>query len=148
MSKKFKFQLQPVLDQRKKIEDQKQQIVALRQRAHDEAQNELERLNTDFNTATAELRTLHKGLSSDQLRLHYAHLQFLDRSIIAQIRVLAERRVMLDRARADLLAASKERKVVEKLKERRHEAFVAEELRVEQQELDDGNARRFSRAAL
>lgn len=148
MAKRFKFPLQPVLDQRQKIEDQKMQVVALRQRAHDDAQRELERLNTDFNDATRELREQHKSLSADALRLHYAHLQFLDRSIIAQIRVLAERKVMLERARQELLAASKDRKVVEKLKERRHEAYVAEEQRQEQLALDDGNARRHGRVAL
>ncbi len=147
MGRRFKFSLQPVLEQRKRVEEEKQQAVAQRQRELDRSEAELKRLNDDFRSSSDSLRTNHRGLDGEQLRLHYAHLQFLDRAITAQIRVVAERRLTLDRARNDLLEASKERKVVEKLKERRHEAFVAEELRIEQNELDDGNARRYGRAA-
>jgi flagellar protein FliJ len=143
--KKFAFALQPVLDHRKRIEDEKQLVVAQRQRALDEAERELERLNREFRSHAAMLREKHKKLETRELQSIYAHLQFLDRCTVAQIRIVAERRVALDRARAELLEASKEKKIVEKLKERRREAFVVEEQRVEQKELDDGNARRFGR---
>lgn len=143
--KKFKFRLQPVLDHRKRIEDRRQLIVAERKRAHDEAQRELNRLNDEFRRHAELLRSRHSELQTGELQSIYAHLQFLDRCTVAQIHVVAERRVALDRARADLLAASKEKKIVEKLKERRREAFVVEEQLIEQKELDDGNARRWAR---
>jgi flagellar FliJ protein len=146
MAKGFNFNLQPVLEQRTRIEEQKQQIVAQRQHALDDAERELARLNDDFREHSDALRSEHRNLDAEQLRMHYAHLQYLDRVILAQIRVVAELRVMLDPALGDLLQASRERKVVIKLKERRHEAFVTEELRVEQNELDDANARRHGRA--
>jgi flagellar FliJ protein len=146
--KKFAFRLQPVLEHRERIEDEKQQTLAVKQRALDESERELARLNDDFRAHANGLRERHKALTADELRLHYAHLQFIDRSIVAQIHVVAERRVALDRARIDLLAASKDRKVVEKLKDRRREAHSVEELRVEQNELDDANARSYSRALL
>lgn len=146
--KKFAFSLEPVLEQRKRIEEEKQQIVAHRRLAADEAESELKRLNDEFRTSSDALRENHRGLDAETLRLHYAHLQFLDRTIVSQIQIVAERRVALERARADLLAAAKERKVVEKLKERRREAHVAQEARIEQNELDDGNARRQARAAV
>ena len=146
MAKRFAFNLQPVLEHRKRIEDEKQQVVAQRQRALDLAQAELDRLNAEFRRHSEALRDQHRAFDGEELRLHYAHLQYLDRVILAQIRVVAERRVALDRARADLLAASKERKVVEKLKERRYEDYVSENQRIEQNELDDSNARRFGRA--
>ncbi|HZZ00074.1 MAG TPA: flagellar export protein FliJ [Candidatus Baltobacteraceae bacterium] len=141
MRKKFSFTLQPVLDHRKRIEDQKQQTMATRQRAWDEARRELDRLNDEFRTNSRDLRERHRELEVEELRLRYAHLQFLDRSIDAQIKAVAERQVALDRARKDLIAASKNRKVVDKLKERKHVAYTVEELRLEQIELDDGNAR-------
>ena len=146
--KRFNFALQPVLDHRKRKEDEKQLIVAARKRAVDEAEHELARLNEEFRSHTIALRTKHKQLDVREMQSFYAHLQFLDRCIVAQIRIVAERRVALDRARADLLAASREKKVVEKLKERRREAFVLEEQRIEQKELDDGNARRYGRVQI
>jgi flagellar protein FliJ len=143
--KRFSFALQPVLDHRKRIEDEKQLVVAVRKRALDEAEAERARLDNEFRRHAAILRDKHSELETRELQSIYAHLQFLDRCIVAQIRIVAERRVALDRARNELLAASKEKKVVEKLKERRREAFVQEEQRVEQKELDDGNARRYER---
>lgn len=143
--RRFAFALQPVLDHRKRIEDEKQLVVAARKRALDEAERELARLNEEFRKHALMLREQHRELQTSDLQCIYAHLQFLDRCIVAQIRIVAERRVAVDRARADLLAASKEKKVVEKLKERRREAFVKEEQRVEQKEFDDGNARREGR---
>ncbi len=147
MPKKFAFSLQPVLEHRKRIEDEKQQAVAIRRRAHEEAQHELARLDDEFRTCAALLRESHRQLTIEDLRLHYAHLQFLDRSIEAQSRLVAERRAALDRARNDLIEASKNRKVVDKLKDRRRSAFVAEEMRIEQIELDDNNARRHGHAS-
>jgi flagellar FliJ protein len=145
-AKRFVFPLEPVLEHRKRIEDEKQQTLALRRKAHDDAKRELERLDGEFRTCATRLREHHRELASDDLRLHYAHLQFLDRAIEAQRRLVADRYAAMERARQDLVTASKDRKVVDKLKERRRIAFVAEELRVEQIELDDGNARRHGRA--
>ncbi|MBV8582671.1 MAG: flagellar export protein FliJ [Candidatus Eremiobacteraeota bacterium] len=145
--KKFVFALQPVLEHRKRVEDQRQQTMALRQRAWDEAKRELDRLHDEFRSNARELRERHGEFDVEELRGRYAHLQFLDRTIDAQIKTLAERQVALERARRDLVAASKDRKVVDKLKERRREVHSAEELRVEQIELDDGNARQEDRLA-
>jgi flagellar protein FliJ len=143
--KRFTFRLQPVLDHRKRIEDQKQLVVAARARSLDEAERELARLNEEFRKHSMMLRDGHKKFETRELQCIYAHLQFLDRCIVAQIRIVAERRVALDRARTDLLEASKEKKIVEKLKERRREGYVLEEQRMEQKEIDDGNARRHWR---
>jgi flagellar FliJ protein len=146
--KRFRFALQPVLDQRQRIEDEKQMIVAAKRRSLDEAEAELQRLNEEFRENADVLRSRHSELDTEELRLTYAHLQFLDRCIVSQIKVVAERRVALDRARAELLEASKERKAVEKLKERRREAHDTEAARLEQNEIDDGNARRYGRSVV
>jgi flagellar FliJ protein len=144
--KRFSFNLQPVLDHRQRIEDEKKQTVALRQRASDEAKAELDRLNAEFREYSVLIRTQHRAFDAESLRAHYGHLHFLNRVIDSQIRVLAERRAALDRARVDLIAAQKGRKVVDKLKDRRKAAYAAEEMRIEQSELDDANARAYGRA--
>jgi flagellar FliJ protein len=143
--KRFTFNLQPVLEHRQRIEDEKKQTVAVRQRAVHDAKAELDRLNEEFREYTARIRTQHRALDAEGLRSHYGHLHFLNRLIDAQIRVLAERRAALERARQDLIAAQKQRKVVDKLKDRRKAAFVAEELRIEQSEIEDANARAYGR---
>jgi flagellar FliJ protein len=145
--KRFRFPLQPLLDHRQRIEDEKQQILARKRTALDEAERELKRLTEAFRLGSQSLRVRHAHFDSEELRLHYAHLQFIDRCVVAQIHVVAERRVAMDRARAELLVASKDRKVVEKLRARRREAHAVQATRADQIELDDANARQHARSA-
>ncbi len=148
MARRFRFRLQPVMEHRQRIEDEKKQVVALRLRAHVEACAELDRLDEAFRAGSLAIREGHAALDAEALRLHYSHLQFLDRSIDAQIKLVAERLAALNRARAELLTAQRARKVVERLRERRAEAHRAEEFAIEQRELDDANARAHGRAQL
>lgn len=139
---KFKFTLEPVLDHRERIEDEKQQIMAVRQRELKAAEDELARLNGEFKRYSTRLREDHAGLTSDELRWHYAHLEYLDRCMTMQHGIIATRRAALERARADLVTASKDRKVIEKLKDRRLEEYHSLQAAQEQKDLDDSNNRR------
>ncbi|MHB8141746.1 MAG: flagellar export protein FliJ [Vulcanimicrobiaceae bacterium] len=143
---KFVFRLEPVLLARKRVEEQQQQVHAARRRELEAAQAELTRLDGEFRDHAQTLRHEHRSLTIDDLRLHYAHLGFLDRAIDLQMRVVSERRALTECARQELVQASKGRKVVEKLKEHRRELFRVEELRIEQRDLDDGDARRYVRS--
>lgn len=145
--KKFKFSLAPVLEHRERIEDEKQQHLAARLTELKAAQNELARLNGEFKRHSTTLHDNHAELGTDELRAHYAHLEFLDRSMVMQHATIQSRKAAVDRARADLLDASKDRKVIEKLKDKRLEQHQAMEAAFEQKELDDSNARRYRSSA-
>lgn len=142
---RFKFALEPVLDHRERIEDEKQLVLAERQRELKAAQDELARLNAEFKRHSMALREEHAQLSSEELRWYYAHLEFLDRCMTMQHSIIFQRRAAVERARADLVDASKDRKVMEKLKDRRFEEHQAFEAAQEQKELDDTNNRRTSK---
>jgi flagellar FliJ protein len=141
--RKFKFSLEPVLDHRERIEDEKQLILAARQRELQEAEQELARLNGEFKRYSTTLREDHARLATEELRWHYAHLEFLDRCMTMQHAVILQRRTAVERARQDLVEASKDRKVMEKLKDKRFEEHRALQASFEQKELDDANNRRF-----
>lgn len=143
---KFKFSLEPVLDHRERIEDEKQQVLAERARELKAAEDELARLNGEFKRYSTVLREDHAGLSSEELRWHYAHLEYLDRCMTMQHGIIFQRRAAVERARVDLVEASKDRKVIEKLKDRRREEHQALQAAQEQKDLDDTNNRRASRA--
>ena len=145
--KKFKFSLAPVLEHRERIEDEKQQILAARLTELKAAQNELARLNADFKRHSDTLRDRHADLGTDELRAHYAHLEYLDRSMVMQHAKISGCKTAVERARAELLEAGKDRKVIEKLKDRRLEQHHAMEAAFEQKELDDSNARRYRSSA-
>jgi flagellar FliJ protein len=146
--KKFTFGLAPVLEQRERTEDEKQQILAQRRRELEAAQSELARLNAEYKRHATTLREDHRELSCDELRWHYAHLDFLDRAMTAQQQIVSQHHAACDQARRDLVDASKSRKVIEKLKKRRFDQHVALEQMIEQRESDDANARRYSRRGL
>jgi flagellar FliJ protein len=145
--KKFRFTLEPVLDHRERLEDEKQLILAARARDLQAAQDELARLNGDFKLYSAQLRTKHKALTTDELRWYYAHLEYLDRAITMQHVAVSQCRLAVDRARIELVDASKDRKVIEKLKDKRFAEHQTIEAAREQSELDDTNNRRHVRSA-
>lgn len=145
--RRFRFALQPVLAHRERIEDERRQELAAAQHALNDATAELLRLHDRFRKTSNALRDEHKNFDTEQLRLHYAHLEFLDRAITAQEGVVAERKAEHSAARMRLLEASKDRKALEKLKDRRRDAHDAAEMVIEQRELDDANARMFSRSS-
>lgn len=145
--KRFKFNLEPVLEQRTRIEEEKQQALAARQAELQAAVNELAQMDAKYKRYATTLRDDHASLSTEELRAHYAHLEYLDRKIVMQHARIAGFRSAADRARAELVAASKERKVIEKLKERRLEEHRAAETAQEQRDLDESNARRHRRIA-
>ncbi len=142
---KFKFTLEPVLDQRERTEDERQQVLAQRVLELKAAEDELARLNAEYKRYARALREDHAELSSEQLRWHYAHLEYLDRCMTMQNGIIFQRRAAVERARADLVVASKERKVIEKLKERRFEEHRIFQAAQEQKDLDDSNNRRYTR---
>jgi flagellar export protein FliJ len=143
---RFRFRLQPVLDVRGRIQDECQRDLALKQRDLADAEARQSALRADRDVRRTELTRNHRGLAVDELRATYAHLAYLDRSIDDGVVRIAACSDEVTRAQAKLVAANTDRKVLETLRTRRREAFVADAAVVEQREVDDQNARRYGRA--
>jgi flagellar biosynthesis chaperone FliJ len=126
-ARKFVFTLQPLLDRRKVLESAALRAVALSRHAYAGATRELERLDDAIRAAGS------PPVQNAQL------LQLLSQSAEAQARAVAEGFAALEIAQRESVSASTARKVIETLKQRRREAFVAERRRAEQSELDDAN---------
>jgi flagellar protein FliJ len=132
VARAFLFRLEPLLDWCKRLEEAKRREFTGRRSALEECASDVARLSSAH----------EQWRSFADLRLRDAYLSSLDRrSAALRVRSL-ELRGGLDAARAAYVAARRERLVVEKLRERRRRAFEAEEARREEQELDEGNARR------
>ena len=143
---RFRFRLQPVLDLRGRIVDERQREMALKLRDLTEAQALAARLEAEREARRGALTRDHAGFDVETLRATYAHLAYLDRSIEDHAVRVAACVAEFDRAQVRLVEASTDRKVLETLKTRRYEVFVAGEAVVEQREVDDQNARRYGRA--
>lgn len=142
----FRFRLDPVLEHRERTE---------RERAAEHArtlaeQLAAERLRDDLvgrrDALRRELAEHHNELGVDRLRATYSHLDYLDRAIRAAEERVAASIAATARSQAVLIAAARDRKVLETLKDRRREAFELEASLAQQRELDDLNARLFERA--
>src|SRR5579872_6307270 len=141
---RFVFRLDPVLRQRERVEEAKKQLLAAAQRKLAEAETQRQALRTRRESIARELISRHKDLDGETLRLTYAHLDFLARELSSadfQVAICAQ---AVDEARAVLVRATKDRKILDRLRERQREAFELEQARIEQRELDDANARRHA----
>jgi flagellar export protein FliJ len=143
---RFSFRLDPVLAHRRRLEDEQQVVfAAAMQRVYD-----AEWLRNDYVTRRDAMRSRiqneHAAMDVDELRAAYAHCEYLDRALATQDRIVAEARRVADGERATLLEKTRDKKVLETLREHRREAFDLEAASIEQRELDEINARRFDRA--
>ena len=141
----FKFRLQPVLAWRERIEQQKQTAMAAAVRSLDLAKERLAHLEFDYAADAELLRRGHTKFDVDELRHHYAHLEYLTREIKLQAVRVSACEAEVSAARHVLVMASRDRKVIERLKVRKRESYDADLAVAEQKDADDSNARRYSR---
>ena len=142
---KFRFRLDPVLTHRERIEHER---AAEHGRALAEqlaAEQLRDRLLSNRDELRERLVLEHAAFDAETLRTTYTHLDYLDRAIVAAAKRVDACAAVTERARARLVDAAKDRKVLDTLKERRREAFDLESALADQRELDDQNARQFGR---
>jgi len=148
MSARFRFRLQAVLDHRVRIVDERQRELAQKQRDFAQAQAVAAGLCADRESHRDALVRDHVRFDVDTLRATYAHLAYLDRAIADHTVRVAACGAEVEQAQRRLVEANTDCKVLETLKTRRHEAFVAQAAQVEQRDADDLNARRYGHAHL
>jgi flagellar export protein FliJ len=142
---RFTFNLQPVLGHRERLEAEQQVVLAVAMTHVRDAERYRDALISRRETMRAELNVRHNQMDLVELRATYAHCEYLDREIANQHEVVDRVRQAADVERAKLVRATMDKKVLETLKTRRRETFEAEAAAVEQNQLDDINARIFDR---
>ncbi|MAH65581.1 MAG: flagellar export protein FliJ [Phycisphaerae bacterium] len=143
---KFRFQLQAVLDARLRAEREEHRRVAELEASRRRLEDGLRRRQSQIGEARSQLRGRLEG------RIDASSLRGQANASLAEMRD-AQRVVLelagihrrLEALREDLRAASRARRTVEILKERRFEAWRREEDRREQAELDEMAVIRGSR---
>lgn len=148
MATRFRFTLTPVLELRERVERERAADHAMALAEQLTAERRRDELCERRDALRDDLVREHGGLDVTTLRATYAHLDYLDRGIIEADAEIVTRRAATEGARLALVAAAKDRKVLETLRDRRREAHDAEVALADQRDLDDLNARSFDRAAL
>jgi len=136
---RFKFQLEGVLEHRKNIEDEKQRALAAIQMQMQKLKDELQDLDRVARGATADLREnrLTGQLDMSFLAAHRRFTGSVQRKAVAIVQKMALVQREIDSARAALSEAAKQRKIIEKLREKQLSRWKEQRSRAENEELDD-----------
>ncbi len=135
---RYSFKFESLLNYKKRLEEVAQQVLAQRMTKLVEAENKLTRLKTQEEEYLLDLvKKRTEGIYAARYLLYINFLDSLAKNIDRQEAIVRELRQAASEARQRLLQLSRERKVVEKLKEKDFDAFGKEVARLEQKENDE-----------
>ena len=146
--KKFRFRLETVLKLRRLAEDEKQRAVGgLLSEIHDRQQEAVE-LDLAVRAAGSELKERNQAgrIDLSWTGNYQSYVSHLRAGIAERIDMVAKLQPRLTAARGELAEAAKQRKILEKLKERRKLRYDDEIERAETREQDDIATRNFIRS--
>ncbi|OGJ92995.1 MAG: flagellar export protein FliJ, partial [Candidatus Raymondbacteria bacterium RIFOXYA2_FULL_49_16] len=119
-------------------EDNRKKEFGIAGRALREAQDELERLGTEYDRyQDIELARRAADESVAQMRLYTQYIFDIKRRIESQKRTVIERYRVVEQCRKRLIEATKRRKTIERIKEKRFQEWKKERQRFEMKFLDD-----------
>jgi flagellar protein FliJ len=132
--KRFVFKLEGVLEQRRHAEQQRQRDLA-------EVQKQIITIERDLSSVSAAHKSSHVQLRGRvdprTLAVHVRFSQIMRQKLSHLRAQLTAARRELFAAQAALIETSKQRKVLEKLQEKQHERWLAEQQRHEAAAQDD-----------
>ena len=136
---RFLFKLEAVLRQRKQIEQQKLRDLAIRQQVVVGLQDDLQLLNVQAQTAMTDLRDnrLVGSINLPFLASHRRFMMAMGKQAMGIAQKIAQAQKLVDDARLMLAEAAKNRKAIEKLKEKHHDQWRHELSRKQEMELDE-----------
>lgn len=134
----FKFELQPVLALKEKLEDNKKRELGLANTKHEQLVDEKSILAALHNEAYNEIRRqCDGGLNISSLKQFNYYTARLNKQIEKKELEIVKAKKEVNEKRDELLEAVKQRKILENLKEIRFEQFKDEEVRAENQIVDE-----------
>ncbi len=136
MAGDFQFSLQRVLEYREQLEDQARLAMSRAQQAYEIQQQEVAKLQTDLGRTHADLRNL-KNPTVDEMWLYREYKERLLQDLAEATSRLEELAREVTLRRTELIECSKERKLLEKLKQTQAQDFAREQQSREQKTFDE-----------
>ena len=136
---KFDFKLEGVLRHRLHVEEEKRRDLARLQQQMRQAQDALRELNQVVQTNVADVRQNHLTgrLDLSFLAAHRRYMLATQRRGTEMVHNMALLQREVDQATRALTEAAKQRKIIEKLREKQKERWAADLARKESAELDE-----------
>ena len=142
----YTFRLEPVLRHRRLVEEELQRDLGLLKRElllQEERLTGLEQARTRF---SRELKKKEQtGITVADALVYNDFLSQVSTDIESQSKRVLEARKNLDRKRDELVKAMKNRKILEKLREKGHHAHLQEEAKKEQELINEAAINLFNR---
>lgn len=145
----FRFRFQRLLDVREAVERQRMQALSVELARKEEALAALHECRSRLDRSEDALRVLYQAspLAAPTVQREHAHRKALQAWVIEAEERVKEAARRVEDARSALIEATRERRVMEKLRERHEAAYWAEQDRREQAELDEIGLRLGERRA-
>ena len=133
MAQRFKFGLDKLLEIRKEKEEESKRLFTESQREKKKIEEKLEELKESYHK--------YKGITPNEdivyQKLKRYYIQGVQNGIKSNEKDLIIKNQEVDKRRRDLTVRQMERKTVQTLKDKKYEAYVKEQDRVEQINLDE-----------
>lgn len=142
----YHFNLEPLLQHRKFIEDAKQKDLALIQRELNYESEVLEKMKEKLIQLSHEIKIRQtSGMHPHEYCMYQTYTSRLAKEIDIQQKAVKKIEEKVDLARNELLVAVKDRKTIEKLKEKKKKEFMEEKSKKERNLLNEAAVIRFNR---
>ncbi|MCD4743023.1 MAG: flagellar export protein FliJ [Desulfobacteraceae bacterium] len=136
--KRFNFRLTSLLDFRKYLERLARKETAMAYKDVKDSQKAIEELKGRYIKTASELDTIVlKGIKAEELQLYNKYLDMVDSNIIEENQRKRELKKILDRKIAELTKKSVDKKVIERLKEKKEIEYMEEFRKFEQEAIDE-----------
>ncbi|EHJ01480.1 flagellar export protein FliJ [Clostridium sp. DL-VIII] len=133
MAEKFRFGLEKLLEMRIAKEEESKRLFTESQREKNKIEEKLEELNQNYHKYKG--ITPHEDIIYQKLKRYY--IQGIQSGIKATEKALSLKNQEVDKRRRELTVKQMERKTVQTLKEKKYTAYVKEQDRIEQINLDE-----------
>ncbi|HSW46292.1 MAG TPA: flagellar export protein FliJ [Phycisphaerae bacterium] len=145
MARRFTFRFETMLKIRRQREDEHKRIVAARLREIRRVRDQLVSLDRQIHDELASIRMGQEPgmIDMQQIVRHRHWLGRLHKAVLDGQARLGFLEAKLVQERALLAEAAKQRRMLDKLKERQYQRFLAEQNRLETREADDMTAVRY-----
>lgn len=143
---KFIFSMQSLLSLKSRMEEQKKQEFGKAMGKLEEEREVLSKLKTEKHTVILGFKDgISNKVNPQDFQNINNYIEFLKKKIAIQMNVIIKAEKEVEKKRKALIEATKERKMLDKIKEKKYEQYIEEEKKQEQKIIDEIVSYKYSK---